>query len=147
MKPQKQDVSLQADDALTTEKLSGTVLQVNDDATASEIKFAYRNLAKECHPDYLGNEGHNICILLNEGYETLSDPMRRSVYNEQLQAALIEAMDDYTGQPLSKWMAGHKMGKSSSESETRAVFVVSCCNQSLAGTPPMYTWNTLGCKG
>ena len=28
--------------------------------------MAYRGLAKECHPDYLGNEGHNICILLNE---------------------------------------------------------------------------------
>lgn len=28
--------------------------------------MAYRNLAKECHPDYLGVEGHNICVLLNE---------------------------------------------------------------------------------
>jgi hypothetical protein len=34
-----------------------------------EIKKAYRSLAKECHPDYLGDEGHNICILLNEAYE------------------------------------------------------------------------------
>ncbi len=40
--------------------------QVDDDATQREIKLAYRGLAKECHPDYLGNEGHNICILLNE---------------------------------------------------------------------------------
>ena len=42
------------------------VLQVDDDATQGEIKMAYRNLAKECHPDYLGDQGHNICILLNE---------------------------------------------------------------------------------
>jgi hypothetical protein len=43
--------------------------QVDDDATVEEIKKAYRSLAKECHPDYLGDEGHNICILLNEAYE------------------------------------------------------------------------------
>ena len=40
--------------------------QVDDDATPGEIKMAYRGIAKECHPDYLGEEGHNICILLNE---------------------------------------------------------------------------------
>jgi DnaJ-class molecular chaperone len=44
-------------------------LQVDDDATAEEIKRAYRSMAKECHPDYLGEKGHNICILLNEAYE------------------------------------------------------------------------------
>lgn len=44
-------------------------LQVDDDAPMDEIKKAYRSLAKECHPDYLGDEGHNICILLNEAYE------------------------------------------------------------------------------
>jgi hypothetical protein len=44
-------------------------LQVDDDATAEEIKRAYRSMAKECHPDYLGDKGHNICILLNEAYE------------------------------------------------------------------------------
>lgn len=41
-------------------------LQVDDDAESSEIKKAYRSMAKECHPDYLGDSGHNICILLNE---------------------------------------------------------------------------------
>lgn len=42
---------------------------MDDDATVDEIKRAYRAMAKECHPDYLGDEGHNICILLNEAYE------------------------------------------------------------------------------
>jgi len=46
-----------------------TLGQVDDDATLEEIKKAYRSLAKECHPDYLGDQGHNICILLNEAYE------------------------------------------------------------------------------
>lgn len=40
--------------------------QVDDDCTPEEVKQAYRSLAKECHPDYLGDKGHNICILLNE---------------------------------------------------------------------------------
>ena len=35
----------------------------------------YKSLAQECHPDYLGDEGHNICILLNEACE-----VRRSCY-------------------------------------------------------------------
>lgn len=42
------------------------LLQVDDDCTVEEVKQAYRSLAKECHPDYLGDKGHNICILLNE---------------------------------------------------------------------------------
>lgn len=42
------------------------MFRVDDDAPIEEIKKAYRSLAKECHPDYLGDRGHNICILLNE---------------------------------------------------------------------------------
>jgi DnaJ domain len=41
------------------------VLQVDDDASQDEIKAAYRQLAKVCHPDSAGDAGHNICILLN----------------------------------------------------------------------------------
>jgi hypothetical protein len=41
-------------------------VQVDDDSTEEEIKAAYRQLAKVCHPDFAGDAGHNICILLNE---------------------------------------------------------------------------------
>lgn len=99
------------------------LLGVDDDATPGEIKLAYRGIAKECHPDYLGEEGHNICILLNEAYEVLSDPESRHSYNEALQTALIDAMDDYTGKPYSKWLVGHKLGKNWDTNESRAVFV------------------------
>ncbi|PNH05136.1 DnaJ subfamily C member 4 [Tetrabaena socialis] len=85
-----------------------TVLGVDDDADTAEIKRAYRSLAKECHPDYLGDAGHNICILLNEAYDTLSDPESRSTYNTKLEQALIDDGDNYTGQPLSKWMPSIK---------------------------------------
>ena len=29
----------------------------------------HRAATKMCHPDFLGDEGHNICVLLNEAYE------------------------------------------------------------------------------
>lgn len=88
-----------------------------------EIKAAYRSLAKVCHPDFLGEKGHNICILLNEvrplcycirllllnpwhttcpmssiqAYETLSSPKRRAAYNLELEQALLDSSDGYTG--------------------------------------------------
>jgi hypothetical protein len=39
---------------------------VDDDAAAEDIKAAYRRLAKVCHPDFTGEAGHNMCVLLNE---------------------------------------------------------------------------------
>lgn len=100
------------------------VLGVDDDATAEEIKRAYRSMAKECHPDYLGDKGHNLCILLNEAYEVLSDVGARQAYNARLETALADEEDDYTGEPLSKWMPGtSSMAKNEDPAENRAVFV------------------------
>ena len=55
----------------------------------------------------------------------LSDSHSRAHYNEQLQTALIDEMDDYTGLALSKWLVNSKMGKNWDPNEERAVFVVS----------------------
>ena len=63
-----------------------------------------------------------MCILLNEAYECLADPTARSTYDGRLQAAIDAGADDYTGEPLSKWLVGHPMGKAAA-TETRAVFV------------------------
>ena len=41
------------------------VLQVDDDVSQDDIKTAYRQLAKYCHPD-VNDDGHDLCILLNE---------------------------------------------------------------------------------
>mmetsp|Transcript_8001 Transcript_8001/g.14361 ORF Transcript_8001/g.14361 Transcript_8001/m.14361 type:complete len:406 (-) Transcript_8001:474-1691(-) len=100
-----------------------TLLQVDDDATQSEIKSAYRSLAKVCHPDFLGEKGHDICILLNEAYEVLSDPGERAAYNYKLEQALIDSSDGYSGKPLSRWMANTDMGKNEDPNESRGVFV------------------------
>ena len=69
---------------------------------------------------------YRLCYLV-QAYEVLSDPDSRQSYNEALQSALIDAMDDYTGEAYSKWLVGHKMGKNWDTNETRAVFVVSPC--------------------
>eukprot|EP00747_Dinoflagellata_sp_TGD_P187955 gnl/TRDRNA2_/TRDRNA2_46169_c0_seq1.p1 gnl/TRDRNA2_/TRDRNA2_46169_c0~~gnl/TRDRNA2_/TRDRNA2_46169_c0_seq1.p1 ORF type:complete len:398 (+),score=72.11 gnl/TRDRNA2_/TRDRNA2_46169_c0_seq1:68-1261(+) len=78
------------------------LLDVSHDASLGEIKKAYRKLAKSCHPDIAGSEATDLCVMLNNAFQTLSDPMLRSVYDSEMQAySLIE--DGYNGQPLSRW--------------------------------------------
>ncbi|SEG51718.1 Nuclease-related domain-containing protein [Saccharopolyspora kobensis] len=55
------------------------LLGVHRDATASEIKSAYRTLARTMHPDVGGTAG--TFRLLQEAYETLNDPVRRAHYD------------------------------------------------------------------
>jgi len=96
-------------------------IQVDDDASPDDLKSAYRYLAKTCHPD-VHAEGHDLCILLNEAYECLTDLAARAAYDARLQAAIDAEADDFTGEPLSKWLVGHPLGKAP-PAETRAVFV------------------------
>ena len=57
-------------------------LGVNKDSTESEIKKAYRKLAKEYHPDKSsGNEERFKEIA--DAYETLSDPKKKSIYDQR----------------------------------------------------------------
>ncbi|KAK3257571.1 hypothetical protein CYMTET_33347, partial [Cymbomonas tetramitiformis] len=94
------------------------LLGLKDGASKSEVKLAYYGLAKECHPDILGEEGHNMCIMLNDAYEILSDSKRRAEYNSRLFQAKEDATDGFTGQARSKWLGP--------EYETRALFVDEC---------------------
>lgn len=57
------------------------VLGVARDATAAEIKAAYRRLAKGNHPDVVGGDGAERMAAINVAYEVLSDPARRSHYD------------------------------------------------------------------
>ncbi|GAB4820064.1 hypothetical protein N2152v2_007110 [Parachlorella kessleri] len=118
------------------------ILGVDDDASATEIKAAYRGLAKLCHPDFLGTKGHDMCILLNEAYSVLMDEDMRAAYDQQLDVALQDQEDGFTGEMLSKWMVGHKMGKAANMDETRGIFVdeIRCigCQMCMHISPATY---------
>jgi ferredoxin len=83
-----------------------------------------------------------MCVLVNEAYEVLSDPVLRTEYNSQLDEALTDDEDGYTGQPLSKWCANNKNGKNTDANEERAVFVdeVTCigCKQCVWAAPATF---------
>ncbi|MDI2029383.1 DnaJ domain-containing protein [Saccharopolyspora sp. TS4A08] len=55
------------------------LLGVGSDATPVEIKSAYRTLARTMHPDVGGSD--RAFLLLQEAYETLTDPARRASYD------------------------------------------------------------------
>ncbi|XP_062206753.1 chaperone protein dnaJ C76, chloroplastic-like [Phragmites australis] len=60
------------------------VLGVMPDATPQQIKKAYYNCMKSCHPDLSGNDPDvtNFCMFINEVYTVLTDPIQRAVYDE-----------------------------------------------------------------
>jgi molecular chaperone DnaJ len=59
-------------------------LGVSPDATADDIRLAFRRIAKERHPDMAaGNE--SAMKRLNDAYETLRDADRRTAYDRSLQ--------------------------------------------------------------
>ncbi|XP_020570901.1 LOW QUALITY PROTEIN: uncharacterized protein LOC110018028 [Phalaenopsis equestris] len=60
------------------------VLGLLPDASPQQIKQAYYNCMKACHPDLSGNDPEvtNFCMFINEVYEVLSDPLQRMIYDE-----------------------------------------------------------------
>lgn len=66
------------------------VLQVKATASLSEIKAAYRNLAKLYHPDVSDSKNksktNNNFIAIRNAYSTLSDPVSRARYDLSIQA-------------------------------------------------------------
>lgn len=60
------------------------VLGVSKRADGAQIKFAYRKLAKRCHPDLHGGDKRAELRFkeLSRAYETLSKPEARAEYDE-----------------------------------------------------------------
>lgn len=57
------------------------ILGVDPDSTLEQIKAAYRQLAKDLHPDYYGQDSEPF-LDLQEAYAVLSDAARRSAYDK-----------------------------------------------------------------
>jgi molecular chaperone DnaJ len=70
------------------------VLGISREASQAEIRNAYRNLAKERHPDYPGGSAEEFS-LLQEANAVLSDPNRRRQHDEALD--LAHAADQLAG--------------------------------------------------
>ena len=70
------------------------VLGVQRGARDSEVKAAFRNLAKECHPDRCNGDPNAETRFkeLNEAYEALKDPQRRAAYDRFGHAAFDPAL-------------------------------------------------------
>ena len=78
------------------------LLEVAPNASAAEIKRAYRRLARLHHPD-LNAQAQDVHIKrLNEAYEVLSDPKKRAAYDEQLRQARLRAEAVRRQQELAK---------------------------------------------
>jgi molecular chaperone DnaJ len=60
-------------------------LQVRRDASAAEVRDAYRRLARRHHPDRGGRDDAAMASI-NEAYRVLSDPARRALYDASLRA-------------------------------------------------------------
>lgn len=61
------------------------ILGISPDSSSSDIKSAYRRLAKEFHPDYY-NKTRSPFQAIQEAYAVLSDPRRRRQYDTSIGA-------------------------------------------------------------
>ena len=68
------------------------ILRLTPEATAEEIRSAYRRLAIELHPD-LSGFGSDRFLELQEAYSVLIDPMRRAIYDREAQEIPIRRTD------------------------------------------------------
>lgn len=65
-----------------------SALNVSVDATADDIKAAYRQLARQLHPDMQEQPGTSLLFRqVQEAYEVLNDPEKRAAYDRRRKAA------------------------------------------------------------
>mmetsp|Transcript_72800 Transcript_72800/g.168742 ORF Transcript_72800/g.168742 Transcript_72800/m.168742 type:complete len:374 (-) Transcript_72800:163-1284(-) len=60
------------------------LLRIPSSATPLTIKQAYYKMQKICHPDVAGPEGEEMCVLLNDAYDVLSNPQTRAAYDMEI---------------------------------------------------------------
>lgn len=62
------------------------VLGVPSNESSEGIRSAYRDLAKQLHPDHIGPSGAAAFREVTEAYDVLRDPLRRHEYDDALRA-------------------------------------------------------------
>jgi molecular chaperone DnaJ len=72
------------------------VLGVSPDASADEIKRAYRQLARRYHPDISGDDRAVAFLEAAQAYETLADPRRRRSYDAERSGRTARPMSSRT---------------------------------------------------
>jgi len=81
------------------------LLGVTKTATQSEIQTAYRKKTLECHPDKTSIHGLTTevatakFLLLGEAYKTLSDPVKRNIYDSRGTNTTWSPTSHYTARP------------------------------------------------
>ena len=75
------------------------VLRIKRNASPNEIKKAYRSAAKRYHPD-ISKKKEEKFRQVQEAYETLSDPEKKSVYDRELQPKRKGDQSFYVRQPF-----------------------------------------------
>lgn len=88
------------------------VLGVSSRASATEIKRAYRRLARQHHPDLNAQAQDEQIKRLNEAYEVLSNPRKRADYDKQRREILQRAAaarrerEEASREPKMSWTEG-----------------------------------------
>lgn len=72
-------------------------LHIPRDASADDIRNAYRRLSKQYHPDYNSStDAHRIMQIINRAYDVLSNPERRAEHDHWIvEQEKIEAAAEY----------------------------------------------------
>lgn len=94
-----------------------TVLGVTQEATAAEIKQAYRVLAKRYHPDVNkgSTEAEQKFKQVHEAYQVLTDDAKREAYNDQLKRPGAQSFRQRQASEGQK--SGHESGAASLDPE------------------------------
>ena len=81
------------------------ILGIRKNATASEIKRAYRQKAKLYHPDSSKKEDTEKFRLLVQAYEILSDARQRSIFDESFFNKFHFKKENYETFDYYKWLS------------------------------------------